>query len=155
MNNGDGGYLATPLIIDGQGNLYGTSVSVFEMTPSGSSFNQTTLYTFTGLADGGGPSALIRDAQGNLYGTTNYGGYMGGNCSFLGGCGVVFEVTGSSETVLWTFTGGIDGSAPIGGLVMDQQNNLYGTTAWGGDLGASLCQQQGSGGCGVVFKLTP
>jgi uncharacterized repeat protein (TIGR03803 family) len=49
-------------------------------------------------------------------------------------------------TLLYTFTGGADGGDPIGGLIMDAQGNLYGTTAEGGNL---ACLQ----GCGTVFKL--
>ncbi len=49
-------------------------------------------------------------------------------------------------TLLYTFTGGADGGDPIGGLIMDAQGNLYGTTAEGGNLG---CLH----GCGTVFKL--
>jgi uncharacterized repeat protein (TIGR03803 family) len=49
-------------------------------------------------------------------------------------------------TVLYTFTGGTDGSNPSVGLIRDAQGNLYGTTRAGG---GSNC----SGGCGTVFKL--
>jgi uncharacterized repeat protein (TIGR03803 family) len=44
--------------------------------------------------------------------------------------------------VLYRFTGGSDGSHPMGGLVRDSEGNLYGTTYWGGT------------GYGTVFKLT-
>jgi hypothetical protein len=36
------------------------------------------------------------------------------------------------ETVLYRFTGGTDGARPYGGLVLDAQGNLYGTTYEGG-----------------------
>ena len=98
------------------------------------------LYSFTGGTDGGNPWAtLIQDAAGNLYGTTTSGG--------TSGVGVVFKLDPiGKETVLYTFTGGTDGGGPFGGLVRDGTGNLYGTTAFGGDV---TC------GCGTVFRLDP
>src|SRR5258708_12375469 len=60
---------------------------------------QTTLYSFTGAADGNSPSSgLVSDGAGNLYGTTFYGG----SCAALKkGCGTVFELSPSS-TGGWT-----------------------------------------------------
>jgi uncharacterized repeat protein (TIGR03803 family) len=43
---------------------------------------------------------------------------------------------------------GVDGDAPLAGLIFDTAGNLYGTTSFGG-VGA------GCGGCGTVFELTP
>jgi len=43
-----------------------------------------------------------------------------------------------------------DGENPTAGLISDAQENLYGTTLYGG--GGTNC---GAYGCGVVFKLTP
>lgn len=48
-----------------------------------------------------------------------------------------------SETVLYSFKGGTDGSRPISTLVSDKAGNLYGTTSDGGTGCA----------CGVIFKL--
>jgi hypothetical protein len=39
----------------------------------------------------------------------------------------------STETVLYTFTGMPDGSAPYSGLVRDTKGNFYGVTAAGGN----------------------
>jgi uncharacterized repeat protein (TIGR03803 family) len=110
---------------------------------------ETLLHTFTGGPDGGGPrGGLIRDAVGNLYGTTEGGGDLS-TCNGHG-CGVVFVVdTSGKETVLYTFRGGTDGTAPEGDLVRDEAGNLYGTTVAGGNLAA--CNGLG---CGVVFKVT-
>ncbi|HUO17509.1 MAG TPA: choice-of-anchor tandem repeat GloVer-containing protein [Verrucomicrobiae bacterium] len=47
--------------------------------------------------------------------------------------------------VLYNFDGGANGGFPLGGLVRDSKNNLYGTTA--GDQGVSA-------GNGTVFKIT-
>jgi uncharacterized repeat protein (TIGR03803 family) len=112
----------------------------------------TTLYTFTGAADGAYPSNLIRDAAGNLYGTTLSGGAP--TCSLpYHGCGTVFKLdTQGHLTVLYRFTGGADGAYPAGGLIRDAANNLYGTTISGGDL---TCRGAfGFGlGCGTLYKL--
>jgi len=98
------------------------------------------LYSFNNQSgDGDSPLAgLTMDPNGNLYGTTMFGGSYGN--------GTVFMVTpDGAETILYSFTGnGVDGSTPIGGLVMDKAGNIYGTTASGG-----------ANGGGTAFKLTP
>jgi uncharacterized repeat protein (TIGR03803 family) len=110
------------------------------------------LYNFTGEADGGFPTAgLIRDAAGNLYGVTEGGGNLSCVINFTG-CGVVFKLSGSKETVLYTFQGGTDGADPQAGLIRDSQGNLYGTTARGGDPNCVWGQPYG---CGTIFKLDP
>jgi uncharacterized repeat protein (TIGR03803 family) len=54
-----------------------------------------------------------------------------------------------SFTVLHTFRGGAEGASPNGGLVRDEEGNLYGTTAYDGDFACNPL------GCGTVFKLDP
>ena len=144
----DGG-LPNGVVIDSQGNLYGTTFAggegsrtgaqegvVFMLDPTG---NETVLYNFTGLSDGGAPTAgVIRDAGGNLYGTTNEGGL---------GFGVIYKVDpAGQETVLYTFTGGADGGAPLGGLIFGPDGGLFGTTNGYG------APPEGEGE-GVVFEL--
>jgi uncharacterized repeat protein (TIGR03803 family) len=112
------------------------------------------LYNFTGGAYGGGPTAgLIRDAAGNLYSTTSGGGNTSSSCPYGSqGCGVVFKLDPSGkETVLYTFSGGVDGGNPYTRLLRDAAGNLYGTTGSGGNTSSSC--PYGSQGCGVVFKL--
>jgi uncharacterized repeat protein (TIGR03803 family) len=72
------------------------------------------------------------DAAGNLYGTTSGGGTSGAACNGYG-CGTVYmlDPTGK-ETVLYNFSGGVDGATPNAGLVRDAAGNLYGTTYLGG-----------------------
>ena len=146
------------LVLDAQGNLYGTTAlgggtsclsgsrcgTVFKLIPAGT---ETVLYRFAGGSDGSLPTGrLVFDKAGNLYGTTLYGG--GSNCDY--GCGTIFKLTPAGvETVLYRFTGGADGANPVGGLVLDAQGNLYGTTEAGGRSGC------GGRGCGTVFRLTP
>jgi uncharacterized repeat protein (TIGR03803 family) len=104
--------------------------------------NEKVLYSFTGGADGANPTAaLVRDSKGNLYGTT----YSGGAHNL----GAVFEITSAGkEVVLHSFSGNPDGANPYAGLIMDSNNNLFGTTVNGG--GSSNC----SNGCGTVFEVT-
>lgn len=149
----DGEYTDTELVVDGAGNLYGTSVqggafssgTVFQLTPSGSGWIHTVLYDFTGGADGGEPyKGVTLDSHGNLYGTAVTGG--GGSCE--GGCGVVFKLTNSggvwTQSVIHTFTGGTDGSGPGSPVSFDKHGNLYGMAPTGG-----------AKGFGVVFQMTP
>lgn len=135
------------LIRDDQGNLYGTtrnnggslSGAVFQVTPDG---KEKVLHAFTNSPDGKEPmTGLARDVDGNLYGTTYYGGDL--PRSF--GHGIVFRLTpDGAETVLYTFTGGIDGSHPNSTLIRDGGGNLYGTTFNGGAFGF-----------GTVFVVAP
>jgi uncharacterized repeat protein (TIGR03803 family) len=110
---------------------------------------EKTVYRFTGGDDGGDPTGnLVSDSEGNLYGSTA----LGGNKDY----GAIFELTPNSrgtwtETVLYSFAGGSDGTGPVGNLTFDSEGNLYGTTTGGGTYDQSC----GSGGCGTVFELTP
>jgi uncharacterized repeat protein (TIGR03803 family) len=146
------------LVMDNEGNLYGTTVAggspapgcdygsgcgaIFKLNSSGT---EKILYRFKGESDGGSPLAgVIRDAAGNLYGTTTCGG---SRLCAGGGYGTVFELkAGGAYTVLHTFTGGADGAIP-NTLVEDGSGNLYGTTIEGGISNSN-------GGSGVVFEIS-
>ncbi len=147
---GDGAYPDAGVVLDAQGNLYGTTYgggasgvgTVFKVDTTG---NETVLYSFKGIPDAGYPEAgVVLDAQGNLYGTTWGGGEVGR--------GTVFKVdTTGQETVLHSFARGTvfgDGFAPKGGVVLDAQGNLYGTTYLGGYIPCNTPV-----GCGTVFKV--
>jgi uncharacterized repeat protein (TIGR03803 family) len=140
---------ATP-ILDTAGNLYGTTYGGGNLDQGHCDFNgcgviykvdangqETPLYAFNGKPDGQFPVAgVVTDAAGDFYGTTAYGG--------VNGYGTVFKVNAAGvETILRSFTGGADGGVPNGGLVIDKQGNLYGTTFSGG-----------SAALGTVFKVT-
>jgi uncharacterized repeat protein (TIGR03803 family) len=152
---GDGCMPEGGVVIDGAGNLYGTTWyggsagvgTVYKVDTSG---RLTVLHSFLGPpGDGDGAQAtLTLDSHGTIYGTTGYGG-RSGNC--YEGCGIVFMLDSSGkETVLHNFTGPPgDGSEPAGGVVLDSAGSLYGATMTGGD--GSACGI----GCGVIFKLTP
>ncbi|MGO9307352.1 MAG: choice-of-anchor tandem repeat GloVer-containing protein [Candidatus Korobacteraceae bacterium] len=142
------------LIFDAQGNLYGTASdpnSVFEMSPSNGGWSTTLLYSDESLQLQSFRSALVRDAAGNLYGTSELGGLT--QCNYGYGCGFVYKLTPSSGgwtfTQLYAFTDGSDGAYPVGGVVLDDSGNIYGTTYGGGT------HQCGSVGCGTVWEITP
>lgn len=109
------------------------------------SWNYNLLLDFTGN-DGAAPTRLdpLRfDSAGNVYGAATYGGPDND--------GVIYELTpsggGWTESVLYSFTGGSDGEH-IRGMTFDDQGNIYGVAAYGGN---SDCEY----GCGTVYKLTP
>ena len=156
------------LIFDDKGTLYGSAAGawqgfelpsspglVFKLTPTTNGpWTDTAIYSFTGGADGGLPSALIFDRAGNIYGTGADGGILNNCWSGYGpmGCGVVFQLSPQSngtwkETALYAFTDGSDGGQPGGGLVTDK-GNLFGTT-WGGGVSSS-----NGGDGGVVFQFS-
>lgn len=148
----EGFYLYAGLVADKAGNLYGTTTgggasgggTVFKLTDSGGVWTLTTLYNFTSGADGGGPyGGVIMDPAGNLYGPTVAGGV---NDCRGEGCGTVFKLTNSGDvwthSTIYSFTND-DGAYPYGGLIMDKDGNLYGTS-----------QDGGVNGLGVVFQLT-
>jgi hypothetical protein len=54
------------------------------------------------------------------------------------------------EKVLYSFQGLPDGSVPAGGVVFDQQGNLYGATTEGGSQACLGIAQ-----CGTVYQLVP
>jgi uncharacterized repeat protein (TIGR03803 family) len=150
------GYAVKPyggLILDGAGNLYGTTAfggksilgSVFELSPAeGGEWTETVLQSFNDVREEGSEpfGSLIFDQAGNLYGTT----YSGGSDNR----GVVFELAPAGdgtwkETVLHSFSKyGANGRGPDAGLIFDAAGNLYGTTSYGGPSDS-----------GTVFELTP
>ncbi len=161
FKGGDDGTTPEARVIFGpDGLLYGTttgdsslggtgSATVFRLSLSATPCKtalcpgeETVLYRFTGSMDGSGPGwgDLAFDQVGNLYGTTSDGG--------SNGHGSVYELTPShgswTETILYSFTGGEDGSQPESGVIFDRAGNLYGTTLFGG-----------AGAQGTVFQLTP
>lgn len=136
------------VVMDAQGNLYGTTYYggdaacgscgvVFKVAPDGT---ETVVHAFTGKGDGANSTAgLVFDGAGNLYGTTTYGGKKG--------WGMIFELApDGTETILYNFVNTGDGANPDNTLVFDQQGNLYGTTV---PLLSSPTPY------GTVFKFTP
>ncbi len=128
------------LLRDAAGDLYGTTSSggtsdvgtVFKQAPNG---KETILANLSG-SNGYPYSGLIQDSQGNLYATASGAG--------RDDYGSVFEVTRTGKlSTLYSFTAGLGGERPVGGLVRDSAGNLYGTTELGGSSRA-----------GTVFEVT-
>jgi uncharacterized repeat protein (TIGR03803 family) len=99
------------------------------------------LHSFGQGTDGAQPiGGVVLDSAGNIYGTTSLGGSFGN--------GTVFEQKKSgrtwTESVIYSFTGGNDGTNPPAGVTLDANGNLYGTTSMGG-----------ANGGGVVYELSP
>lgn len=148
----DGTNPTAGLLMDGAGDLYGTTEnggtnndgSVFKLTPiAGGGYTESVVYSFSasGGSDGVNPSSgsLIMDSSGDLYGTT----YAGG----ANGDGTVFKVNPATgaETPLYSFgASASDGQHPYAGVIMDSTGHLYGTTSLGG-----------ANGFGTVFELSP
>ncbi len=87
---------------------------------------------------------IILGNDGNFYGTTKEGGYPADG-------GTIFEMTPQGTiTILHSFSSAIDGSVPLGGLLLATDGNFYGTTSGIGYKGA--CR---GNNCGSIFQITP
>jgi uncharacterized repeat protein (TIGR03803 family) len=143
---------ATPsaqgLVFGSTGNLYGTTGwggggdsvgTVFKLTPQpDGTWTESVIHRFLRHPAANPYAGLTFDAAGNLYGTA-FDGIQ---------AGAVFKLAPRSDgswaySVLHVFRGK-PAMNPLGGLVLDDAGNLYGTT--------DMC----SSGCvGVVFEITP
>jgi uncharacterized repeat protein (TIGR03803 family) len=160
----DGGQPWAGLVMDKNGNLYGTTSAggnasctpihgfcgtTFELSPnSNGTWTETVLVDFTGDNGLTPDGALTLDSAGNLYGTTEGGG--------SGGWGTVFELSPNgdgtwTQNILHNFGLDGNGSKPFSNLIFDSKGNLWGTTADGGLLADCL---EGYG-CGAIFEMTP
>jgi uncharacterized repeat protein (TIGR03803 family) len=140
------------LLLDGAGNLFGTTASadsncadgascgvVFKLAP-GTPWREKVLHRFcqqSGCTDGSGPQGgLLMDAKGHLFGTTGVGGPQNS--------GTVFRLGGSFD-VLYSFCAQAncaDGKYPWPAIVSDAAGNIFGATERGG-----------ANGYGDVFEL--
>lgn len=97
------------------------------------------LHQFSAFPHGDFPGGLVADASGNFYGVARGGLY---------GAGVVFRLEPDqngnvTQTVLYNFTGGLDGGN-LAGIALDGAGNIYGFASAGG-----------SSGNGTFFELSP
>ena len=141
----DGANPVAAVLEANDGNFYGTTQlggmanrgTLFEINAAGAF---TTLYTFTGGADGAYPYApLIQATDGSLYGT-NYGGTIS---TF--GRAFKWALASSNLSVVHTFaSGAVDGANPTSALLQALDGNFYGTTLFGG-----------ASNNGTAFRMTP
>jgi hypothetical protein len=133
------GLQPTGLVIGAGGVLYGTTDAggkarrgiFYKLVPpatSGGAWTEKVIYNFVS-AIGDYPNILTPGKNGVMYGTALWGGTFG--------YGSVFSLTpvagGSwTETLLYSFTGGIDGGQPLVGVIHDAAGNLYGATVFEG-----------------------
>ena len=144
-NASDGQAPLALVIVDSEGNLYGTTNvggssnegTIFTINPAG---NESVLFSFCpGQQECGcnpGTGALLMRADGSLVGTTL-------------GCGeydegLAYSYSSGTYTALAPFCSHTckSGARPEGGLVEDTSGNLYGVAP------------QGESGQGTVFELT-
>jgi uncharacterized repeat protein (TIGR03803 family) len=153
------GAFPNDVIFDSAGVLYGTTQAggkygagiVYSLKATGTKgkpWTETTIWSFTGGADGGSPYAgLTLGPLGVLYGTTTVGG------TYTNGTVLQFTPPAESgpwtETVLYNFTGQGDGGEPFSAITIGKTGALYGTTATGGTLILPNTYPYGT-----VFELT-
>ena len=139
----DGGQPYGGLAEGSDSNFYGTTYgggvsgagTVFRINSLGT---LTTLYNFSGGADGANPAAGLAGGPNNSFFGTTYGGGVSG-------AGTVFVINSlGTLTSLYSFTGGVDGANPSAVLVEGgARSNLFGTTVGGG-----------GNATGTVFKIS-
>ena len=128
-----------------------TGGTVFTLIPPsslGGNWTHHTIYNFWPPSDVGvSPFAGLVFSGGSLYGATDFCGnaYQFAPPAAAGGAW--------AATAIHTFGQSGDGCSPEAPLAVGPGGALYGTTTVGGSSGD--CTQAGTGGCGVVFQLTP
>jgi len=160
----DGAYPDSELIMDVNGNLYGTTEgggkhadgAVFKMTPGANGWTISIIHSFCGsppdCPDGGVPygglayagqaSGAPWDGTSPLFGTTSEGGAQNK--------GIVYELSSGSSgwttKVLHSFnpSGGVESAYP-GPLLVDSSGNLLGVTFLGGANGAGALYRLAAG----------
>ena len=127
---------------------------VYTLSPTGA---QIVLHAFAGSAanDGASPNGFVL-AFNTIYGTTSGGGVTSANCP--SGCGTIYKIVGSKETVLYEFAGSPDGNEPLGRLVLDSAGDIFTGTFYGGASGqtgsGTLAELSATGQQSIFYDFT-
>ena len=141
FNSANGSTPNSGVTLDSAGNLYGTALyggansdgAVYEIASGTGVIND--LASFNG-ANGSAPySSVTLDSSGNLFGTTSAGG--------ANNAGTVFEIAHGSNAILNIASfSDATGDIPAGGVTLDSNGDIFGTT-----------QNGGPGGYGTVYEI--
>ena len=143
FNGATGDQSNTPLISDGNGNLYGTTFAggqngngaIFKVNIASRSYS--ILAPFNSTPPSMFNSGVIADANGNFWGATTSGGNFA--------AGTIFEYVAGAPTLstVASFNSATTGYNPMGSVAMDASSNVYGTT-WGGGNGGTVFEYNAS-----------
>jgi uncharacterized repeat protein (TIGR03803 family) len=145
--DGDDGAVPYAGLVASSGKFYGAATeggslsggTVFELTPSGSSWNFSVITSVAGWGISGTFRNVMVAPSGTIYATTH--------CDGNDDSGTVYELTPNGSSwdykLLYTFTGGDNGYYVFSNLVLSG-GNLYGTT-----------NQGGTSNYGEIFEVTP
>ena len=146
----DGGNPTTPLVRDSTGRLIGFNSSggdllcrcgtIFELTPSGSSWIESTIYSIAAV------TPMWIDPDDRIFTATTNGGNLKGSCKDLGGCGQLLEIEpipgGWAASEIYAFPSSSTGWFPQGQIIEDPSGHLFGTT------------EAATNGYGTVYEMT-
>ena len=150
-----GAFPVAGVVMDRNGNLYGTSQggdissdfgTIFRMSPNGK--HERELHVFGNVPDGNSPqSELLGLGNGDFYGVAGSG---------AGGAGAVFKITSAGQySVVYSFLGGVDGANPSANLVTGNDSNFLSTTYNGGaHTWGTVFSVTASGGQSVIYSFT-
>ncbi|HEY2585649.1 MAG TPA: choice-of-anchor tandem repeat GloVer-containing protein [Tepidisphaeraceae bacterium] len=144
---------ANGIAMDSGGDLFGTTAgnpatgsfgTVWEL-PSGTGTLQM-IAAFNGTNGMEPTGAVAVDGNGNVFGVTALGGDNIGSAGAAQGSGTVWELPAGTGQIadLADFDSLSVGEFPVGGVLLDHNGNLFGTTSSGGDVTASSATGDGT-----------
>ncbi|MBV9063446.1 MAG: hypothetical protein JOY77_11045 [Alphaproteobacteria bacterium] len=154
QGDSDGAYPSGSVALDKKGNIYGTTAgggpdyqgTIFRISPKG---KETQLHSCDGFNCSNPASNVVFDKAGNLFGASPFGGDFGP--------GAIFKISPQGVfSVLYSFTGSLDGYQPYSDLTIDKDGTLFGTTVAGGENNFGVVYRVTSAGSeSVVHSFAP